>query len=112
MSLNPNQYSKLVAQGRAKAINVPWTEEEMAQITACVNPVDRENLIAKLRGQPVATTPTNVSKTEVIATPSKPFAEMNKEELKKQAKELSVKIPRGSTTEQIVALLEEAIKAK
>jgi len=32
MSLNPNQWVKLVAQNRAKAIFVSWSEEEMQEL--------------------------------------------------------------------------------
>ena len=32
MSLNPNQWVKLVAQNRAKAIFVSWTEAEMEEL--------------------------------------------------------------------------------
>jgi len=105
MSLNPNQYAKLVGQGRAKAINVPWTEEEMAQIVACKNPAERAALIAELRAGG-----TVEKKSDVL--PSTPFSEQSKAELSKKAKELGVKIPRGSTVEEIIALLEVAIGAK
>jgi len=48
MSLDANNYAKLVTRGRAKAINVPWTEKEWADIQA-VQGAERETLIANLR---------------------------------------------------------------
>lgn len=46
--MDANNYAKLVNQGRAKAISVPWTEEEWSAIQA-VKGGERETLIANLR---------------------------------------------------------------
>ena len=66
MSLNANQYAKLVHQGRAKAIGVPWTEEEAKAIADCGNDrTKRDELITKFRaGESVENKPTDTATGE------------------------------------------------
>ena len=73
MSNNNINWPKLVNQGRAKAIGVSWTEEEAVALSKC-NPVEREAMIAKLRGGTTETTQpeAKVEGTEQATAPEAP----------------------------------------
>ena len=73
MSLDANNYSKLVTRGRAKSIGVPWTEKEWADIQA-VQGAERETLIAKFRGV-VPTVETPKVEEPKVETPEVPAEE-------------------------------------
>ena len=66
-------WSKLVNQGRAKAIGVSWTEEEAVALSKC-NPVEREAMVAELRG---------VETKEKVLTPEEVKAQKDQEKADK-----------------------------
>lgn len=96
MSVN---WMKLVAQGRAKAFGVSWTEEEAVALAKC-NEAQKADLIEKLRSG--LTLEAALSTVEN----NKPLSELSLKELKALAKEKGVKVPRGATKEDLVALLQ------
>ena len=79
MSLDANNYAKLVNQGRAKSIGTPWSDEEWKAIQL-VQGAEREALIAKFRG--------------VVPTVETPKVEEPKEEIPEVPAEEPVVAPK------------------
>ena len=83
-------WAKLTAQGRCKAIGVPWTEEELKAVYKLKIPVDyvRQGILT------IEDYEKELSKDKKAEEKGeeKPLEKMKKDELLKKAKDLGIKI--------------------
>jgi hypothetical protein len=94
------EWAKLVAQGRAKAFGVSWTEEEARAVSILKIPAEfvRQGIL----------TLDAYEKAKIGAAPSK-----DKEALMKEAKELGIAVTPDATVEslkEVIAAVKEAKK--
>lgn len=103
-------WAKLVAQGRAKAIGVPWSEEELKAVFELKIPPEyvRRGILTLKDYQKEL----EKEKKENITGKEKPLEEMKKTELLKKAKELGIKIadPNVTIKAEIIDLIKKAQK--
>lgn len=92
-------WPKLVAQGRAKAYGVSWTEEEARAVSILKIPAEfvRQGIL----------TLEAYEKAKISAAPSK-----NKDTLLKEAKDLGIAVTPEATVDSLTAVISAAKEAK